>query len=100
MPRKRSSKPAKASWLRRRTRRNSLFVAADGAEDDRQYGPLLGQIAQDAVMGGQVRPLRADLARAERAHDGRHAAFDDQLDLGPSHAALRARSMRSATVMP
>ena len=51
-------------------------------------------------MGGQVRPLRADLARAERTHDGRQAAFDDQLDFGPSHAASAGTAMWSATVIP
>ena len=64
-----------------------FFVAGDGAKDHWQYGLLFGQVVQDAVMGSQIRPLGANLAWTELTHDGRQTAFDDQLDVGPSHTA-------------
>ena len=47
-------------------------------------------------MGGQVRPLRANLAHAELTHDGRQTAFDDQLDVGslPRRSAGMSHGVR------
>ena len=86
---KRSSKAAKALLIPPQDPPQLPFVAGEGAKDNRQDRLLLGQVVQDAVMGGQVRALRANLARTDLTHDGRHTPFHDQLDVGSPHAADR-----------
>ena len=64
-----------------------VFALGNGAEDDGQDGPLLGQVAQHAVVGRQVGPLRADLPRRDAADNGGQAAFDEGFHLRVADAA-------------